>query len=308
MYYEAYGNSQKNVTFIAIRFKKPIVKLFVKESPEIINTENIMVVYSKKPIDFKSNSLIFGVKNQTGIQVPSGKESDLLLSLFDKSHIYLHVFHNSILYVVGKLSFEYEILSKNLAFNALSKIVTTCLSGNFTIEHFKLCKYFKRNNLEWKKWHSWWYLVKKCVNMNEFIPDSITLQLANKIAKIFKKSQQDYSLDYSELYKCEIELCEKSFLGVLYNVQHGNVTYVSPMIVSKNKNTFKDVNFIQCKNWLPLYFNKISWLSEGVYYYLTDLKEYQNHVKGILSSLNGTNIEKYRFIEKDLRIVDSIIN
>lgn len=314
MYVEAYGNVYRNLKFIALKFIKPILRIRLNDTVETIDdTHNILVLYSNKKLHLKTNTLTYVVNAECSgaIQVKDGDESELLLALLNRSEIYKYVFHHSTLYVVGslRLSFNYEILPKTAILKALYTLTKNCLDGTFNIQHFQLCKYFKRNNLEWKKWNSWWYLIKLNLNHTYYIKQPITLQLAHKLANIYKKSQYDFELENSNFYNCEIELSTKPLLGIMYKMENDKLLYVSPMIVSKyvGKKSFKDVNFIECNYWLPLYFNKTVWLSEGIYFYILQVYKYTKHLKLILNYLKDSKIDKYIFIKKDLSIVFNIL-
>lgn len=311
MYIEAYGNVHHGLTFIAAKFCKPIVRLNFNTKIDPIQTNNILVVYSDCTQNF--NTLTFAVKrnNPNSIYVESGSEYDLLLSMFNLNDIYIHSFSNSTLYVVGskKLSFQFEFLPKTKTFRALFNLTKLGLENNFNLEHFGLCKNFTRNQCKWRDWHSWWNLLLKLLKHDILESNLLTLQFTKRIDKIYKKSQRDFALDYSDLYKCEISLDEEPFLGIMYNIENDRVQYTSPMIISKKNSTvsFNDVNQIVCTHWLPLYFNKHMWLTEGIYFYLKNYKQNLNHLKKILNYLDKTTIEKYNFIKKDLMIIYNIL-
>jgi hypothetical protein len=81
------------------------------------------------------------------------------------------------------------------------------------------------------------------------------------------------------------------------------------MIISIQNSTatFQDVNGIVCTHWLPLYFNKNIWLTEGIYFYLKNFKQNLNHLKKVLNYLDKTTIEKYNFIKNDLMVIYNIM-
>lgn len=311
MYIEAYGNVHHGLTFIAAKFCKPIVRMNFNTKIDPIQTNNILVVYSDCNLNF--NTLTFAVKcnNPNAIWVESGNEYNLLLAMFNLNDIYIHSFSNSVLYVVGskKLSFQFEFLPKTKTFRTLYNLTKLGLENNFNLEHFGLCKIFTRNQCKWKDWHSWWNLLLKLLKHDILESNQLSLQFTKRIDKIYKKSQHDYTLDYGDLYKCEISLDEEPFLGIMYNIENDRVQYISPMIVSRKNSTstFHDVNQIVCTHWLPLYFNKHMWFTEGIYFYLKNYKQNLSHLKKILNYLDKTTIEKYNFIKNDLLIIYNIL-
>lgn len=312
MYIEAYGNVYRNFKFIALRFKKPIIRMRFTKDIEPIDTNNILVLYSDTNIQFNTLTFVVNAKSTTNaIPAKSGCERDLLLATLEEDYIYMHSFHDSTLYVVGStlLSTPYETIPKNIAFRALYTLSKHGLENTLDLEHFKLCKYFIRNKLQWKKWHSWWNLVQNVVKADKFINEPLSLQMAKRISNIYKHSQKNFKLEYSDLYKCEIELTERPFLGIIYKVENHTVVYISPMIISKSNSDkpFNDVNQYVCNRWLPLYFNKYIWLNEGMYFYIRDLNKKLIDLKKILAFLEGTTIEKFNFILTDLKIVHTIL-
>lgn len=314
MYIEAYGNKQGGFTFIALRFIKPIVRMYIREDVEPIQTDNILVIYSNKPVHTSFDTLTFVVKapcSTNAVRVESGLECNLLLAMLNDSNVYTYSFHDSVLYVVGtkNLYFKHDTLPKTITFRALYTLTKNGLENTLGLEHFKHCKYFKRNHLVWKKWQSWWNLLLKIINICDFVSTPITLQLGEQISRIYNNSQQNFTMEEIDLYKCEIDMCEKSFLGIIYKMENNMVMYVSPMIISKSNanKTFNDVNQIICNHWLPLYFNKHVWLNQGIYYYILNLKKNTLHLKKVLGYLEGTTVEKFSFIEKDLKTVYKIL-
>lgn len=312
MYIEAYGNTHRRYTFIAARFTKPIVRIRFKDHIEPIKTNNILVFYSDTNVHFDTLTFAVNAHCPSAIRVSSGLESDLLLAMFNLNEIYMFSFHDSVLYVVGspKLNFKYETLPKNIAFRALYRLTKQGLEDNICLEDFGYIKYFIRNRLDWKKWHSWWNLLLKILKTEHLTSKPITIQLAKKIDRIYKKSQQNFVMDYTDLYKCEIDLSEGNpFLGVIYKTENDKVIYVSPMIVSRGNadKSFNDVNQVVCNRWLPLYFNKNMWLSEGIFFYIKHLKEKERDLKQVLDYLEGTTIEKYTFILNDLKVIHRLM-
>lgn len=314
MYIEAYGNSYRGFKFIALRFKKPIVKIRFKNDIQPIQTDNILVVYSNTTVTTNFNTLTFVVQSDcttNAIRVNSGSESDLLLAMLNREHVFMHSFNDSVLYVIGsnKLVLPYDVLPKTITFHALYNLSKNGLENTLELEHFKFCKYFTRNHPQWKKWYSWWSLIQHILNTNKLISAPISIQMAKHISTIYKRSQQDFKIAYSDLYKCEIDFSEKPFLGIIFKMENNKVCYVSPMIVSKSNSDkpFHDVNQVVCNRWIPLYFNKYTWLNEGMYFYIFNLKENLKYLKGVLTYLEGTTIEKFSFIFKDLHIVYDIL-
>ena len=311
MYIEAYGNVHHGLTFIAAKFCKPIVRINFNNKIDAIQTNNILVVYSDCALDFKTLTFAVKCNNPNAITVDSGNEYNLLLAMFNLDDIYVHSFSNSVLYVVGskKLSFQFEFLPKTKTFRTLYNLTKLGLENGFNLEHFGLCKYFSRNQCKWKDWHSWWNLLLKLLKHDILNSKPLSLQFTKQVDKIYKKSQRDYAMDYSDLYKCEISLGNEPFLGIMYKYENNIVQYISPMIVSSQNSTatFHDVNGIVCDHWLPLYFNKYIWLTESIYFYLKNFKQNLNHLKKIISHLDKTTIEKYNFIKNDLLVVYGIL-
>lgn len=311
MYIEAYGNTHRGYTFIAARFTRPVVRVRFKDPIEPIRTDNILVLYSDTHRHFDTLTFAVNAKCPGAVQVDSGSECNLLLAMFDVNEIYMHSFHDSILYVVGtnKLNFKFESCPKTVTFRALYTLTKHGLENSFDFEHFGLVKYFVRNNLSWKKWNSWWNLLLKILKTDALLSKPLSIQLAKRVDGIYKNSRRDFVMDYTDLYKCEIELCERPFLGIIYKTEDNAVVYVSPMIVSRDNadKSFNDVNQVVCNRWLPLYFNKNIWLVEGIYFYLRDLKEKTNELKQVLNYLEGTSIEKYSFMQRDLKVVYDIL-
>lgn len=318
VYVESYGVIHNKMVFFAIRFQKPIVKVQITEDPEKIDTTNILVVYSSNNA-VQTNTLTFFVGDQVraaGIAVKSGLEHELLLAVLNKSDIYYHSYHNSVLYVCGKpncIPFRYKNIPKTISFKALYKITKAHQKGKLAIDHIVLCNYFRRNNLKWGKWNSWWYFIRDIINttFKPKISKNITLEIVALFKKVWKNSltENGYSI-HPELCFCEIALENTEHPGILCLSSHSKITYVSPMIVSKEWFHFLpvvDKTNIKCDLWFPLYTNKYNWFNNLIYFYVKQIKVNTEHIKNMLLFLKNTAIVKYKLIQENLFFIYQLL-
>lgn len=315
-YIEAYGAIYKKLFFFAIRFRKSILKVKIQDSSENINTSDILVLYSKKPIYTETNTLTYVVNTHSSstksISVQTGHTAELLLSLLNKHEILYYYFHKSVLYACGTpdaITCTYKIIPKTKTFKALYQITKAYQNQSIHLTHFIQCHYFKRNNLKWEKWNSWWYFIKNLINIKykERTGTDITLQICNRIRKMGNCP----NILQSKLNFCEIGLDETDTPGILCASENSKICYVSPMIISGqfyNSLPIKDKNNIMCNLWFPLYTNKDQWLNNSIYFYLKQLLLNINHIKRILEILKNTTVEKYKQIEENIIIINGILN
>ena len=312
-YVEAYGAVYNKLFFFAVRFKKPIINVKIKDSSEKIDTSNIIVLHSKKPIT--TNTLMFAVKSpghSDAISVNTGHELELILALLNADDILNYCFHKSVLYGVGSpnaISFAYKPLPKTVAFKALYKITRAYQNKCINIYHFVLCHYFRRNNLPWAKWQSWFYFIKHLIN-DEFKKKTglnITLQIIKRIKKILNNSLKIENYK-SELNFCEIALDETNNPGILCASNQSVIYYISPMIVGEqfySSLPIKDKNNVSCNLWFPLFTDH--WFDTSIYFYIKCLSLNTKYIQQILKVLNNTTIEKYKLIQKNVTLLNQIL-
>lgn len=278
---EAYGTFQNKMLFVAVRFQKPIVRV------QIADTSNTLVV------------------PQTFLV---GSASELLLASLNKSDIYYYSYHNSVLYLCGSLNsipFRYTRIPKTITFKALYRISKACQKGKINIDQIVLCSYFKRNNLKWQNWKSWWCFVRNIVNdtFKDKVSRNITLQMVKLLKRAWRSScrvKNTYSIP-PELSFCEITLEKTENPGILCDSMK---TYVSPMIVSYECFDFLpivDKARVKCDRWFPLYTNKHNWFDHLIYFYVRVNIE---DLKSILLFLkNNTTVVKHKLIRKNVYLI-----
>lgn len=315
VYVESYGAIHNNMLFFAVRFQKPIVKVQVTESTERIDTSNILVVYSNKVVQTNTLTFFVGGKVQAdGIVVKSGSEHELLVAVLNKSDIYHSAYHNSVLYVCGKpncIPFRYKNIPKTISFKALYKITKAHQKGKLTIDHIVLCNYFRRNNLKWEKWNSWWYFIRDIINdtFKAKVSKNITLEIVALFKKVLKNSSSSYSI-HPELCFCEIALENTEHPGILCLSSHSKIVYVSPMIVSEEWFHFLpvvDKTNVKCDLWFPLYTNKYNWFNNLIYFYVKQFKVNTEYVKSMLLFLKNTTVVKYKLIQENLFFIYQLL-
>lgn len=315
---EAYGAFQNKMLFVAVRFQKPIVKVQITEEDTAkIDTSNILVVQAKKLVTMpETNTLTFFVgnkKHSDGISIKTASESEMLLTLLDKSKIYYCSYHNSVLYVCGALNcvpFPYTRIPKTATFNALYRISKACQKGKINIDQFVLCSYFKRNNLKWQNWKSWWCFVRDIMNdaYKAKVSKNISLQMVKYLKRVWKNScrQKNAYNIHPELIFCEITFEKSEQPGVLCQSNHSMIIYVSPMIVS-----FECIDFlpivdkanVKCDRWFPLYTNKHNWFEHLIYFYVKQLRVNIENIKRILFFLKDTTVVKYKLIQENFSFI-----
>lgn len=321
-YIESYGAAHNKLLFYAVRFRKPIVKIQFTKQPEKINTNNILVIYTKNFISSETNTLTFwvGAKEATdgGIFVEKGLESELLLALLNKCNIYYSTYYKNILYICTGIDaimpVQYKTISKTASFKALYKITMAHRKRCLNFEHIILCKFFRRNNLKWEKWNSWWYFVQNL--MNDFfktkMSKNITLQAVAHFKKVWKNSiSKNMYCIKKELYFCEIAMENTQEPGILCFARNSTITYVSPMIVGKEWFSFlpiSDLNNIACNVWLPLYTDKNQWFRNVIYFYVKNYKENIKYIENILLFLKNTTVEKYKWIQENVFFIQKLLN
>lgn len=320
-YVEAYGATYKKLFFFAVRFKIPILKVKISNTVEpIINTPNILLLYSKQPIYKQSGDtltfIVNGPSNSNAISVETGEESELLLSLLNKDNIVQYCFHTSVLYGFGMTSdiipFTYTTIPRTLVFKILYKITKAYQDNRIDINHFVLCHHFKRNNLKWENWHSWWFFIKKLINKDfkKKTGINITLQKINHIRKIYKRAKTLNIENQTDLLFCEIALDETQEPGILCASNNKGICYISPMIVGEEYSKslpIKDKNNINCNLWFPLYTCIETWLESTIYFYSKNLNLNIQCIQDILKWLTNTNIEKYKLIQKNVSYINDIL-
>lgn len=320
-YVEAYGATYKKFFFFAVRFKIPILKIKISDTVEpIINTPNILLLYSKQPIYKKPGDtltfIVNGPNNSNAISVESGDESELLLSLLNKSNIKKYCFHNSVLYGYGHseaIPFTYTTLPRTMVFKILYKITKAYQQKRIDIHHFVFCHHFKRNKLKWENWHSWWFFIKTLVNKDykKKTGTNITLQKIHQIRKIYQNSKKLNIKNQTKLLFCEIALEETKQPGILCNSKNNNILYVSPMIVGEEFSKsvpINDKNNIKCNLWFPLYTNMETWLDSTIYFYSKNLVLNKKYIKNILTWLKNSEFERYIFIRENISHINDILN
>lgn len=319
-YVKAYGATYQRLFFFAVQFKKPILKVKISDTVEpIIDTPNILLLYSKQPIYKNSGDtltfVVNGPSNSNAISVETGDESELLLSLLNKDKIEKYCFHNSVLYGFGNseaIPFTYTTIPRTVVFKVLYKITKAYQHKCIDIHHFVLCHHFKRNTLKWENWHSWWFFIKTLIN-EEFKKKTginITLQKIHHIRKIYKNSKMLNIQSQTQLLFCEIALDETKNPGILCASNNNKICYISPMIVGEEFSKsvpIKDKNNVNCNLWFPLYTDIETWLENTIYFYSKNLTLNIQHIREMLLWLKNSNVEKYKLIEKNISYIHDIL-
>lgn len=298
---EAYGAFHNKMLFVAVRFQTPLVRVQIIE--ETSNKETQALTF------FVGGN---GHLGSGGISVKTGLES-LLAVLNNKSDIYFYSYHNSVLYVCGAhdcVPFRYKRIPKTIAFKALYRITKAHQKGKMNIDTIVLCSYFRRNNLLWQDWKSWWYFIQDIMNdtFKAKVSRDITLQMVKLLKRVWKSSLREkntYSI-HPELSFCEITLAKTEQPGILCLSSHSKISYVSPMIVSHECYDFlpiRDKANVKCDRWFPLYTNKNNWFNHLIYFYVKQHKVNIKYIKNMLFFLKNTTITKYTLIEENLSLI-----
>ncbi|GFQ68189.1 uncharacterized protein TNCT_729991 [Trichonephila clavata] len=324
-YIYAFGNVFQNYKFIAIKFKKPVI--FYKNLPHFTGKLNpphdtVVVIDSKSRVEFTNDKaliyVVHGSENSCPFAVQAFDEKQFLIKIFPDGALICHAYCNGVLYAVAKhnpFSKFWKKIRRNIAFQSMAQVFDMCLKdkSSITPKDLTCLRFFKRNSsYDISKWSSWYPFVYKL--LEDSFHTLIQTCPSTCIASLLFKAINNSSKDYNELtlpknfYTCEILFDETLLVGVLFRVDaQRQVDYVSPMVTSFQKTTFRDVNQQECNCWLPFYQNKEKWLQKGFNIYLVRFSQNRQWIEQLCNWISAQTSEKYAFFYQDLNIIRKIL-
>lgn len=175
-------------------------------------------------------------------------------------------------------------------------------------------RFFKRHNGSLKQFNRWSPFAfslcyESCTNIVNSLPSEY---IGREVFKILKRSEilPENVVMNPDFYQCEIFFTDSEPVGIMslfFKEKPYQLEYVSPMVVRKPTEPFRDSNFIICDTWLPLYKNRETWRNFGMQFYLLALNLKKRQLMDILSWLQVKTAEKYKLMYADLVQVAKIL-
>ena len=149
---------------------------------------------------------------------------------------------------------------------------------------------------------------ESCFSVTNALPSE---SLGREVFKILKRSDDSPEKVHDrDFYQCEIFFTNNDPVGIMAlfsNEKTYRLDYVSPMIVKKTTEQFKDSNSVICNVWLPLYKDKNTWKNYNLSFYVHELNLKKIQLLDILLWLKIQTAEKYKLIRMDLLEVGKIL-
>lgn len=321
---EIYGNRSRRTHFVAMRFKRRVIvyKSNPLDSVPITPPDNSVIVVHGKcpPIDVTHKTiLIFSLGNDPvtpGIRVTDDSEQTLLRALFPSEKILFSHFHYHKLFFAAHEN-PYWAITKRCRREAAFKTLCALLEARLqkrplTLVEVSNLRFFKcsKDLKQFNKWKNFAFeLCSESFVMTTYSHPSAFF--GKEVYQILKRSY-DFPgpLPPPDFYQCEIFFTDTEPLGVMClvsNERDRTVEYVSPMVVEKPKDQFRDNNSVICNTWLPFYRNKETWNFYSLPFYIHGLRYKKFQLQNIISWLQLQTSEKYKFIYLDLLQVVKIL-
>lgn len=310
-YIQVYGNCfGSHRYFIAVHFKKPVIRCSTNKIP--VEIPNKSIVVSHKATAEECLMFTHPPDKSIGIPVADKKNHTLLLALF-KPHSLLHsVYASETLFVVATQNpFQsiWFLCPKNAAFRALRKIFT---QTHWTWEDLAELRHFHRNSVQWKRFNSWFHLAESFFQL-PFREKFLTYirpsaQLGKRIHGILRRSTRVVPSLPADFYQCQIMLTDSKPVGILCKfLPNQELEYISPMVVSEMDWDMKDVNGKTCTHWFPFYKDATTWKQEGLHFYCKRLYDSLIQMAKIRKWLQSQTFERYKHIYRDMHQVAYIL-
>lgn len=228
-------------------------------------------------------------------------------------------YHHGTLYLISKSAraLPYQFVHKTRAFHALRALAVVKVVKNMD-EFTNLCRYCaffsQKTTSEPQSWRAWWKMAVKLVQpfwvkltSSTEHPNGLPFSLGvakwmGSVANRTRRLVMDPSYTVLERpFQCEVMFSQEN-MGVMFNMENEQVTYVSPMIVSHHafKPDMRDNSGVECRFWAPLFVDKFHWKDWGMAHYLTGKRNIPEKLhEYIVQQTQGPN-EKYEKIVKDL--------
>lgn len=320
-----YGNKFRRQHFIAMRFKRAIIFYKCTEidnSPIKPPDNSIIVISGPCPsilLNKNQSVLLFTLEKEAknGIKVTDNSTNTLLRALFPPSKIIYSHFANSTLYLVATWNpFQKftKLCRREAAFFCLVTIVEAKKNNRLlTLDEAAKLRFFKRHCGKLDMFNRWspfaFHLCRKSFFPVTNAPPSE--YLGREIFKILNRSENspERVID-ADFYHCEIYFTDSVPVGILCAFSKDTfyrLEYVSPMVVQKTNELYKDSNSVECDTWLPLYKDKKTWKDYGLPFYIYNLNLKKTWLRNILLWLQKQTSDKYKKIFDDLILVFGIL-
>lgn len=320
---DVYGNRHRRIHFIAMRFKRAIItyKPNTLDTVPIEPPNNSIVFIRGKcpPINVTDQSFLLYTDDLhvQGIPVPNDSVDTLLRALFPSERVVYSHFRADVLYLVATHNPYARIMKpcrKDQAFRALCLLSDARQKKRaLTLAEVAQLRFFKRYTNELKQFNKWSAFAfeicnEPCYNATFSHPSAY---LGREVFQILNRSQGTPGpLPPPDFYQCEILYTDTEPVGIAFAVskhRDQDLEYVSPMVVTRPKDKFRDTCSVICNAWLPFYKNRETWQAFGVGYYVLGLHHKKDRLRHILSWLQIQTSEKYRMIYMDLAQVAKIL-
>lgn len=322
---EFYGNRVRRIHFIAMRFKRRVIiyKSNALDSVAITPPDNsIIVVHGKcPPINVTNQTiLLFTLGNNlvSGIRVPDDSEQTLLRALFPPERLLFSHFHYQTLFLAANEN-PYWRITKRCRREVTFKTLCALLEARqqkrpLTLEEVSNLRFFKSSSdlKQFNKWKNFAYeLCSESFVMTTYSHPSAFF--GREVYQILKRSDSSPGpLPPTQFYECELMIddSDTARLGIMCLVSRDrdrNVEYVSPMVVVKPMEEFRDCNSVICNMWMPLYNNKENWKNYSLHYYIHGLRYKKFLLQNIVSWLQLQTSEKYKLISLDMLQIVKIL-
>lgn len=324
---EFYGNRQRRTHFLAMRFKRRVIvyKSNVLDSVPITPPDNsIIVLHGNCPpinVANKQTILLFTLGNTSvsGIHVADDSEQTLLRALFPSDRILFSHFQYQTLFLAATENPYWQITHRcrrEAAFRTLCSLLEARQQKRLlSLEEASNLRFFKSSDNNLKQFNKWKHFAFELCS-ESFVMTTYSHPSAffgREVYHILKRSEASPGpLPPPDFYICELLSAEEDRLplGIMCLVSSDrdrSLEYVSPMVVVKHDNTFKDSNYVTCNTWLPLYRNKEHWKQYGIHFYVHGLRYKKILLQNILYWLQLQTSEKYNFIALDLLQIAKIL-
>lgn len=242
--------------------------------------------------------------------------------LTQESKIIHSTYHRGTLYLITKSArkLPYEIQKKTRAFYALKTLATR--KPPKTMEELcelcRFCCFFSQKTTKNpQSWKAWWKMAIRLVQPYVSSDIPFTLGVAKyfgSVANRTRKLTMDVILPVPERpFQCEV-LFTQSELGLMYNTKNNNdegdnITYISPMIVSKPafKENMLDNSGVKCHHWAMLFIDENHWKDFGITYYLKNFNRHTLPLKLLTFIKTQPQNEKFVRIATDISYLVALL-
>ncbi|GFR10404.1 uncharacterized protein TNCT_148041 [Trichonephila clavata] len=278
------GNQHRNLFFLALRFKNPVIiqKHFGFSSCTLqMPKETCLLVDVNCPtlkLNLVQPTLLFTFQTRQG---KSPTECELLQMLFPKNSLVVMQCYVRTLFVVSRCNpFQsmWTRIRKNGAFQGLVKMYYSCIAKAYplTAQVASTLRLFKRiKTMSIDNFNTWYPLAQRMTTpcMLELFNHAPSIVFGRILFQILKRSSQHVLSPQHpppEFYTCQTTLSDTDPVGIACCTVNFRVAYVSVMILSYTKEWFLDTNNMSCcfvptnrnalcRFWFPLFKDKATW-------------------------------------------------